>query len=98
MADQVEQQAAQKRGFFYGLLSDENGLWDEANFAFFVAFFVITLGAFINAFSSGEFPMLAYAGAVGALIPVYRVSRGDLRRDVTNTATGPRGSSDNTAP
>ncbi len=73
-------QAAQKRGFFYGLCSDENGVPDEANMAFLIAFFVIIIGAVYNAYKVHHFDMLAFAGGVGALIPIYRVSRGDLRR------------------
>lgn len=71
--------ATPARGFFYALLCDEAGVPDEANVAFLVSLVALIVGAFLDGFGVGRFPLAEFGGAVCALIPLYRATRGDMR-------------------
>ena len=60
--------------FWRALFCDENGIPDEANVAFLAALLELAGGAFIP-----HFPLAPFAASVCTLIPLYRLSRGDLR-------------------
>lgn len=60
------------------LLADEKGQPDESAFAFLLALCTLIVGAFLRAFGYG-FPLAEFASAVCALIPLYKLSRGDWR-------------------
>lgn len=96
MTDPVEPKAVQERGFFYAVLSDENGVPDESNLLFLGAGLALIVGAFLVAFGN-PFPLTEFSAAICALIPLYKAARGDWRGE-SNTAPGGHGTSDNTAP
>lgn len=64
--------------FIKGLFSDKSGIPDEAAVAFFIALIVLTIGSFLKAFGYA-FPLINYATAIGTIIPLYKLTRGDWR-------------------
>lgn len=65
--------------FLCGLLSDPKGIPDESALAFLLAVLALMAGAFLRAFGHA-FPLADFAASVCALIPLYKVSRGDWRK------------------
>ena len=70
------------RAFLRALMSDESGIPDEANILFLAAGATLIAGAFLIAFGR-PFPLGEFAAAICALIPLYRVARGDWRGEST---------------
>ena len=69
--------------FIGRMLSDENGVPDEANLVFVGAAIILAVGAFMVAFGH-PFPLGDFAAAICALIPLYRAARGDWRGEKPN--------------
>lgn len=61
------------------LLANEKGQPDESALAFLLALCTLIAGAFLRAFGHG-FPLAEFASAVCALIPLYKLAKGDWRR------------------
>lgn len=72
--------------FLRALLSDENGVPDEANVIFVAAAAALIAGAFLIAFGH-PFPLGDFAAAICALLPLYRASRGDWRGEQPKAPT-----------
>lgn len=66
--------------FICSIICDGKGQPDEAALGFLLSLTAILIGAFMRAFGY-PFPLAEFATAVCALVPMYKVARGDFQKN-----------------